>query len=180
MKTEMKLVGAAFGALIGLSITLLVMSFTGCSSSPETNAGYCANAQKVITAYEASLAVRVPTPDETKVYTAAKAIRVLYCGAPGSVAPVANAKGSDIGQIPLPRQPKRIVIETDGKRANYYLKVPFSILSGGEIFKRDMAPTITIGPLYSRTGFPYDQYLWMPDQAWLQGLTKTPTMLPIR
>ena len=160
-------------------ILTLTAILVGCASTDTTNK-YCDGARNVVKLYEASLAVRVPTPDEIRAYTAAQAVLIMYCGAPGSVVPVDGTKA--IGTIPKPKQPKRITTTASGARVIYYLEVPFSIIQDPSGIYRDYGSqaTITVGPLYRTANPSRKQYLWMPDQAWLQGLTKEPTMMPIR
>lgn len=182
MKKELTLVGAAFAALVGLAVLLAVTALSGCASGtgqPEQ----CANAQKAWDAYQVRLLVGPPpTDEETRIAAAARALLILYCGAPGTAEP-AVAGTKEIGTLPLPRQPKRIVTTDTGARVIYYLHTPFSILQDPTgVFRKDGSlATITVGPLYRTSDKVRSQYLWMPDQAWLQRVRSgEPTMLPIR
>lgn len=178
MKTEIKLVGAAFAALAALAITLGVLALTGCASDDgvgPTTLEQCKRAQKIVDAYEAAIAsgLHTPSAEETKYAAAAKAVLIMYCGGQGAVAPVDIAT-RDTVSLSIPRQTERITIPAaDGNpRMLYYRKVPFSVLYWPKV-----GDALTAGPLYSTKG---SQYLWMPDNEWLAGGKAPPVMTPIR
>lgn len=173
------------GLLLAIAGIILVALTGGCATKPDDGGVVtderCAQARQVLNAYEASLAFREPSEDEVVAAKAAKAVLIMFCGEPGALIPVEAAKG-DFATLPIPRQPQRIkTVDPSGVVTRYYLEVPFSIIQDptGLFRPKDASlATITTGPFWrkSRT-----KELYMPDQAWLQGVKiGEPTMLPIR
>lgn len=182
MKKELTLVGAAFAALVGIAIMLAVSALTGCTTG-QGQPEQCANAQRRWDAYQVRLEIGPPpTEDETRIAVAARAILILYCGAPGIVAPAPEgAKNLAVGTIPWPRQPKKFVVpNSDGGRTWWYREHPFLVIqdpTGIIRPPRKGLETITTGPFYRKA---WSRDLYIPDQVWLAGGPGYPSMIPIR
>lgn len=180
IKRELGLLGAVLSALLGLAVLLAVMAMSGCS---KPTSDQCAQWQAALAAYDATIGSgRIPSQDETAVANTIRALYAVQCAGTATLTPVPSGT-KEIGTLPLPRQPKRIVTTDTGARVIYYLHTPFSILQDPTgVFRKDGSlATITIGPLYRTSDKVRSQYLWMPDQAWLQRVRSgEPTMLPIR
>lgn len=160
-------------------ITLaLLLTLASCTTPPEPNR--CAQWQKAVELYDlAVLSGHQPSEDEIRIVTTARALIAVYCDVGAKLVPVQPY----VKALPLPKQPKRITtLDETGYKVIYYLHIPFSVIQDptGVYVRKESMATITIGPLYRTADPSRKQYLWLPDQAYLQGLTKTPTMLPIR
>lgn len=180
MKNEIKLVGAAFAALVGIAVMLAVSALTGCASG-QGQPEQCANAQNAWDAYQVRLLVGPPpTDEETRIAAAARALLILYCGAPGTAEP-AIAGTKEIGTVPWPRQPKKFVTPgPDGGKVWWYREQPFLIIqdpTGLIRLPTKGLETITTGPFYRRA---WSKDLYLPDAAWLAGGPGYPVMSPIR
>ena len=68
VKKELGLVGACLSALLGLSILLLVLAMTGCTTG-QGQPEQCSNAQKVWDAYQVRLLVGPPPTDDEARFT---------------------------------------------------------------------------------------------------------------
>ena len=180
VKKEFGLVGACLSALLGLSILLLVLAMTGCTTG-QGQPEQCANAQKVWDAYQVRLLVGPPpTGEEERIAAAARALLIIYCGAPGAAEP-AIAGTREIGTVPWPRQPKKFATPgPDGSKVWWYRQHPFLIIqdpTGVIRLPTKGLETITTGPFYRRA---WSQDLYLPDAAWLAGGPGYPVMSPIR
>ena len=180
IKRELGLIGSAVLAMIGLAIMLAILAMSGCAKPTPDQ---CAQWQAAIAGYDATIGSgRIPSDDETAVANTIRALYAVQCAGTATLTPVPSG-AKEIGTIPLPRQPKRIVTTDTGERVIYYLHTPFSILQDPTgVFRKDGSlATITVGPLYRTSDKVRGQYLWMPNQAWLQRVRSgEPTMLPIR
>ena len=165
---------SAIAAIAGVSLLL-----SGCATGP-AQTEQCAKAQRLWDAYQMRLMVGpAPTADELRIATAAQAVLIMYCGAPGTVVPVDEAvKEAAIGTVPFPRQPKKFAIpNSDGGRIWWYRVHPFMIIQDPTgIIRPKGLETITTGPFYRKA---YSSQLYMPDQAWLAGGPGYPVMSPI-
>lgn len=165
--------------IIGILALIWILFATGCASDPAQVSKQCDTWLKVVALYDVAVASgHKPSEDETRVYTTAKALAALYC----STANV-GLETKAIGKIQRPPEPKTLTVSS----IKYKLVVPFSVLDtqGESVFKG--LKDVTLGPLYKRVKprgegpSPTDEWLYLPDAAYLVGINRRPTtMHPIR